>query len=232
MLFSVLNSFLSGGKFDITSFIISLLVCIPVAMLALSVHETAHGYVAYKLGDPTARSMGRLSLNPLKHFDLFGFISFVLLGYGWAKPVPINPRYFKDPKKGMAISAAAGPLSNLALAIIFAILYGSSLKFLMTVSFPNETTLLMAEAFLSLLYVGVSLNVSLMVFNLIPVPPFDGSRIFLSFLPPKYYWKIMQYERYIYMAFLILLVVGVFDKPISIARNFVLDLILDLFIRI
>ena len=102
----------------------------------------------------------------------------------------------------------------------------------MTVSFPNEKTLLLAEAFLSLLYVGVSLNVSLMVFNLIPVPPFDGSRIFLSFLPPKYYWKIMQYERYIYMAFLILLVVGVFDKPISIARNFVLDLILDLFIRI
>ena len=132
----------------------------------------------------------------------------------------------------MALTAAAGPLSNLALAIIFATLYGSSLKFLMTVSFPNETTLLLAEAFLSLLYVGVSLNVSLMVFNLIPVPPFDGSRIFLSFLPPKYYWKIMQYERYIYMAFLILLVVGVFDKPISIARNFVLDLILDLFIRI
>ena len=232
MIFSILSNFLSGGSVDITSIVISLLVCIPVAMLALSVHETAHGYVAYKLGDPTARSMGRLSLNPLKRFDLFGFISFVLLGYGWAKPVPINPRYFKDPKKGMAISAAAGPLSNLALAIIFAILYGSSLKFLMTVSFPNETTLLMAEAFLSLLYVGVSLNVSLMVFNLIPVPPFDGSRIFLSFLPPKYYWKIMQYERYIYMAFLILLVVGVFDKPISIARNFVLDLILDLFIRI
>ena len=232
MIFSILNSFLSGENFDITSIIISLLVCIPIAMLALSVHETAHGYVAYKLGDPTARSMGRLSLNPLKHFDLFGFISFVLLGYGWAKPVPINPRYFKDPKKGMALTAAAGPLSNLVLAIIFATLYGSSLKFLLRVSFPNEATLILAEAFLSLLYAGVSLNVSLMIFNLIPVPPFDGSRIFLSFLPPKYYWKIMQYERYIYMAFLILLVIGVFDKPINIARNFVLDLILDLFIRI
>ena len=226
----MLRNILGGG--DPRETVIGLLLSLPIILLALSIHEAAHGYVAYKLGDPTARSMGRLSLNPLKHFDLFGFIAFILLGYGWAKPVPIDPRYFKDPKKGMAITAAAGPLSNLALAIIFATLYGSSLKILLHMSFPNEATLLLAEAFLSLLYVGVSLNVSLMVFNLIPVPPFDGSRIFLSFLPPKYYWKIMQYEKYIYMVFLILLVVGVFDKPINIARNFVLDLILDLFIRI
>ena len=195
------------------------LLTLPIALLALSVHETAHGYVAYKLGDPTAYSLGRLTLNPTKHFDPIGLICMVIFRIGWAKPVPINTRYFKNPKRGMALSAAAGPVSNLLLALIFAFLL--RLEILLVDAFMQEELITLslvtngatlavsgAAKFLSvlayMLFIGVILNTSLAIFNLIPIPPFDGSRIAHVFLPAKWYFAIMKYEQYIMIAILIM----------------------------
>ncbi len=216
----MINSLLNG---NIETFLISFLLSLPIVLLSLSLHETAHGYAASKLGDPTAKSLGRLTLNPAKHIDPIGFLCMALFGFGWAKPVPVNTRYFKKPKRDMALTAAAGPLSNILLAFVFAILLRIEMQF-----GPHlVNSQLTANVYMWLntfLYLGVSLNITLAVFNLIPVPPFDGSRIFLTLLPSDLYFKIMRYERYLYFALLALLFFGVLDGPI----NFVTDLFMDL----
>jgi len=220
--------YLIAGLGDIKDYIIHLLLCIPIIFLSLSLHETAHGYAAYKLGDPTAKNLGRLTLNPLKHLDPLGFLCMLLVGFGWAKPVPINTRYFKKPRRDMAISAIAGPISNLLLAAVFAVL----LKlFYMTVPYmfsryPGELVLNILSYTSVFLYYGISLNISLAVFNLLPVPPLDGSRFFYVFLPPKYYFGVMKYERYISLAIMALLFVGVLDPVLSFARNGIMRLIM------
>ena len=177
-----------------------------VAMLfIIPVHEAAHAFVSYKLGDPTAKNYGRLTLNPLAHFDPFGALAMILAGIGWAKPVPTDVRRFRHPKRDMAISAAAGPVSNLLMAYLGMILYKLA-YYRMPV---NSGQLVML--FLSIF---ISLNISLAVFNLLPIPPFDGSRIFLTFLPTRLYFKAMQYERYIMMAVLLLVLIGALDTPL------------------
>ncbi len=187
---------------------------IPIAMISLSVHESAHGYVSYKLGDPTARNLGRITLNPLKHFDIFGFICMVVARVGWAKPVPVNPRYYKNPRVGMALTAAAGPVSNLLLGFIG--VFGSELtyRWVLNITFSGGDATLAITVFNFFYYFAIS-NISLAVFNLIPVPPFDGSRIVYVFLPPKYYFGIMKYERYIMLAVLVLVYIGVLDGPLG-----------------
>lgn len=193
-----------------------MLLSLPMVLLALSVHEAAHGYVAYKLGDPTARDFGRLTLNPLKHIDPIGFICMLFFRIGWAKPVPVNARHFKNPRRGMAITAAAGPISNLLTAAILAALLRLEVVLVEKICGNELWTLILggdAETMgfkclcvlAYILYVGIILNTSLAIFNLIPIPPFDGSRIAHVFLPPKWYFKIMQYERYIMIALLVLL---------------------------
>jgi Zn-dependent protease len=193
------------------------------------VHETAHGYVAYKLGDPTAHSMGRLTLNPLKHLDPFGFLAMVLFGFGWAKPVPINTRYFKKPKRDMALTGVAGPVSNLLLAIVFALLMKLFYLGIGYVNFPNETVFMMAVYFRSFLYYGIYLNVALAIFNLLPVPPMDGSRLLFAVLPSSLYFKIMRYEQYIYIIVLVLLLLGVLTPVLSFLTNAVMNLIFAVF---
>lgn len=207
----MLNGIFSGLISNIPYMILS----IPVIFFSLSVHEVSHGFAAYKLGDPTARNLGRLTLNPIKHIDPIGFICMMLFGMGWAKPVPVNSRYFKNPRRDMAITAAAGPLSNLCLAIIFAAIMRLIMIPLENVAIQTifssspdasaETMFLILSIFVILCYIGITLNLALMIFNLIPLPPLDGSRMAYIFLPTNVYFGIMRYERYIMIGFLVLL---------------------------
>lgn len=216
------------------------LISLPVILLSLSLHETAHGYLAYKCGDDTARSLGRLTLNPLKHIDLIGFFCMLFFHFGWAKPVPVNARNFKKPKRDMALVGAAGPISNLLLALIFALLLRISLAIidfcgqdmlnsLLSSFYGSSVPILYTtiSLLIFMLYLGVTLNIHLAVFNLLPIPPLDGSRIFHIFLPTKIYFKIMQYERYIALALFVLLYLGVLSKPISFVSSWIESALLN-----
>ncbi len=200
----MLLSLLSGG--DFRDVLISLLLSLPVIILALSAHEAAHGYVAYKMGDRTAYNLGRVTLNPIKHLDLMGTIWMLVFGYGWAKPVPINARNFKNPKYGMAFTAIAGPAANLLLGIIGVIGYCiTSFFFAVNLGAISQNEMLFNVMFilLNFFYLFGMMNLIFMVFNLIPVPPFDGSRFFGIFLPTRVYFGIMKYERYILIGVLV-----------------------------
>ena len=223
----MLLSLLSQGSFK--SFLISLLLSLPVIFFALSVHESAHGLVASWMGDQTARNLGRISLNPLKHLDPMGFISMLFLGIGWAKPVPINSRNFRNPKWGFVFSSLAGPLSNFLLGIINALLYGFVYARYIVVLYQSET---MGSFHATLLYwlaqfflIGAMINFIYSVFNMIPIPPYDGSRILFAFLPTKVYFAVMQYERQIMIAMMIILfIVFYFFSPFSWVANKLTDL--------
>ena len=204
MLFSILSS----G--NIREAIISLLLMIPVILISLSTHEAAHGYVAYKMGDPTAYNLGRVTLNPLKHIDPMGSLCMLVFGYGWAKPVPINARYFRKPKYGMAFTAIAGPISNILIGIIGAFLYSVTLflfSFFAADILTNEMLTNVLTVLLNFFYYLGFMNFVLAVFNLIPIPPFDGSRFFSLFLPEKTYFSMMKYERYIMIGILLFMIV-------------------------
>ncbi len=195
-----------------------ILYTLPCILLALTVHEVAHGWMAMKLGDPTARNLGRLTLNPLKHLDPVGTLCMVLFHFGWARPVPINSRYFKKPRRDMALTALAGPVSNILMGTVGILLY----CIFVTIFNAHPATGFLFNIQMSvimLLRYFYSLNLSLAVFNLLPVPPLDGSRIFLVFLPPKMYFGIMQSERYIQMGLMILLYLGFLNGILSFFVN-------------
>ena len=203
----MLSSLLSGG--DIRTALISILLTIPTVLIALSFHEAAHGYAAYKMGDRTAYNLGRVTFNPLKHLDPIGTIFMLVFGYGWATPVPINARNFKNPKKGMALSALAGPLTNLmlgALGVLLSVLtiFVANTQSVRTAMYNNEMVYNIVQISYTFFYYFGYLNLLYTVFNMIPIPPFDGSRVISLFLPTKTYFKIMQYERYSLVAVLIL----------------------------
>ena len=205
-------------------YLLQLLFLVPAVLFSLSVHEAAHGLVADRLGDPTPRAAGRLSLNPLRHLDPIGAVAMLLFRIGWAKPVPINCRYFKNPKWGMAFTAMAGPLSNLLLATVAGFFY-----VLFTVLSPDGGALLYVALFFYLFH---SLNISLAIFNLIPIPPFDGSRLLFTFLPNRYYFGMMRYERYIQIAFFVFLALGLADDFLSAVTEPLSNGILSLFFMI
>ena len=198
-----------------TNYLMGLLISIPGLILALSLHEFAHGYAAYLMGDNTAKYQGRLSLNPFHHLDPIGTLCLFLFHFGWARPVPINSRYFKKPRRDMALTAAAGPVSNFIMAFIGLLLRQIFLAVFS--AFPAQSSFAwnIQYALLMLLSYFHSLNLSLGVFNLIPIPPLDGSRIFLTFLPAKYYFGIMKYERYIQLALMLALWTGILTLPLS-----------------
>lgn len=204
------NLFLNGFGLDNIIFILLRVVAV---LIAISVHEMAHGFAAYKLGDNTAKYDGRLSLNPLRHIDIYGTLCLLFFGFGWAKPVMVNPNYFKNHKRDMALTALAGPLSNFLSALIgmVCLLYLS----------PVLSNRYVSQFF----FMFVILNISLGVFNLIPVPPLDGSKIFLSLLPRRIYYEIMRYEQFGFIVLIIALYLNVLDPILNTAVNFIYSLI-------
>jgi len=171
-------------------------------VFSISVHECAHAYSAYLLGDPTAKNQGRITLNPLKHLDPLGTLMIFLINFGWAKPTPVNPIYFKDRKKGVMLCSLAGPMSNLLLAIILAFPY----------VYLRNSYGIISNNLRFILGVGFSLNVVLAIFNMLPIPPLDGSKIFSGILPSRTYYKMLEYESYITIIFVILMLTGILGR--------------------
>ncbi len=174
------------------------LIMAPGLLIALVCHEVAHGYVAYLLGDPTAKSQGRLTLNPLKHLDPIGTLAFFFVQFGWARPVPVNARYFRNPRKGMMWTAMAGPVVNFTLATLFALVFHG----MAAVGIDGQSPMY------AVCYYGVFVNLILGAFNLIPIPPLDGSNVLAYFLPPQAAYKYMSMGRYGFVLLIGLILIG------------------------
>ena len=219
---------------DPIGFFTGLLISLPAILIALTVHEVCHGLVALWCGDGTARSMGRLSLNPFKHLDPIGFVMLLLLGFGFAKPVQVDPRNLKKPRRDMAFVSAAGPLSNLVLGFVFSLLY-----FLVASNLPYGayfSTAAFSDRFLYILVQFLQtctlMNIGLCLFNLIPIPPLDGSKILYAFLPARVVWKIRPYERYGFYILMALLFFGYFSNYLSYATLGIANGFLNLWVAI
>lgn len=197
-----------------------LIYCLPVVIIATCLHELSHGYVSYRLGDPTPQRTGRLTLNPLKHLDPIGSLCLLCFGFGWANPVRVNPGYYKNPKKGMVLTALAGPATNFLLALI-----GSFGISLMVRIVGAELTFETELGYKTFIYIYkffmyfMLLNIGLGSFNLIPFPPLDGSKVLAAVLPDRLYFQWMKYERYGQLVLMVLLYVGVFSKPLSFIQT-------------
>lgn len=202
--------------------LISFLYTLPALLFCLSVHEFAHAYTAYKLGDRTQKAMGRLTLNPFSHIDIAGFICIALFGFGWGKPVMIDDRNFKNKAAGNALTAFAGPCSNIIMAILFTII----LKILLItgVILPAINSVV-GSIILNMLILTIQFNVVFAIFNLIPIPPFDGYRILYFFLPAKGRENMYKIEQYSFIIVLVILVTGIGSKLVSPIVNFVLGLL-------
>jgi Zn-dependent protease len=201
---------------------LSLVLKIAAVLICIMVHEVSHGLAAYWLGDPTAKKQHRLSLNPIHHIDPFGLLMMITVGFGWAKPVPVDPRYFKNQKSGMAITAFAGPLSNFILAFLTALLFHAVVGIWYVQG--NQSVLFHLADFLGMVIV---LNIGLGIFNLFPFPPLDGSKILGFILPERLYFALMRYERYGMLLLVAILWLGVLNTPLSVAREWMLQLVLN-----
>lgn len=192
------------------------LYIVPAALIAITLHEYAHGYVSYKLGDPTPAQTGRLSLNPMAHLDLMGTLCLILFKFGWAKPVQVNPYYYKNKKSGMVLVGIAGPAMNFLIALICAIVMSIIIK--VTRGNTVSASIYALFKFINISYI---LNIGLGVFNLIPFPPLDGAKIVGGLLPENLYFKWMKYEKYGQLVVFGLLALGFLDMPLGIMRSVV-----------
>lgn len=199
-----------------------LILLLPILLFALTVHEFSHGLTAYLLGDPTPKRAGRLTLNPLKHLDLFGTLTLILTqAIGWAKPVPINPNYFKNPWRDMAITSAAGPLSNFLLAILFAFSYH-----LFNTLNLNFEEIKISEPMAIISYLSIKINLGLALFNFLPIPPLDGSKILVKFLPPYLRENYLRLELMGFFLILVLALTGLLGKTLYPFLKFLAEIIL------
>lgn len=208
-----------SGDFDIIDLIIYVSSMAFVVFCATPLHEFAHALIVVKLGDDTPRLRGRLTINPMAHIDKRGALMIFLFGFGYAKPVEVRMRRFKKPKRDMAIVALAGPLCNVLQSLVLLFIYNALYYF----GSANENVM-MTYMGLFFFYAAV-INVNLAVFNLLPIPPLDGSRLATALLPSKYYYKIMQYERYIMIGLFVLLFTGVLSTPLSFLSGAVISLL-------
>lgn len=199
------------GGYSMLEILAGVFASLFVVFCTLPFHEYAHALVATKLGDQTARLSGRLSLNPMRHIDPLGALMIVLVGFGYAKPVPVNPRNFKNPKVEMALTALAGPCANLLMATVFLLLKNIILLF------PTSNPIVLALAYFFIF--AASINIGLAVFNLLPIPPLDGSRILQLIIPSKYYFKFLQYERYVVIVVFVLLLTGILSRPLGYLQS-------------
>lgn len=189
--------------------ITDMLFSIIPALICLTVHEFSHGYAAYRMGDRTAKDMGRLSLNPIRHIDLMGLLMMIFFRFGWAKPVPIGMDQFKNPKRGMVISALAGPVSNLVLTIVCLLLYG----LLVPLIYPTQSNIV--HQCMEMLFYTAYLSLALGIFNMIPIPPLDGSKVLFGLLPDRAYYQLMRYERYGMLILLLVVSTGILSRPLG-----------------
>ena len=184
-----------------------IIIRVVPAIICITLHEIAHGYVAYRLGDNTAKDAGRLTLNPIRHIDPFGLLMMLVAGFGWAKPVPVDMDNFKNPKRGMAVTALAGPVTNVLIALVTLFFYG-----LLYIPLSNSSA---GQLILRLLVTTAYLSCAFAVFNMLPIPPLDGAKIFFSVLPDKIYNTGLKYERFVMIALMILVFTGVLSRPLS-----------------
>lgn len=212
-MFSIISLIREG---NVIGAIMSILARCFVVFCCMPIHEFAHVFVANKLGDSTGKNAGRMTLNPLKHLTPIGTLMIFLFGIGYANPAPVNPNNFKNAKAGMAITALAGPMSNFIMAAI------SMFAYCFLYTHPVNTLI---DAVALFFYYSAFVNVTLSVFNLLPIPPLDGSKILASVLPNKAYYKYMMYERYVMIALMIMLFTGVLDRPISFLSNVMMNVI-------
>ena len=229
MLISLITALLSGES-NPALLLTEICMVLLIVLFSLSAHEAAHAYAAKRLGDYTAYYQGRITLNPLKHLNPFGVLMMALVGIGWANPVPINPANFKNPRKGMMLSSLAGPLSNLCIAVLSTLISSLTNFSLVALYLNGHMTEGLSYVFYAIeifFYYAAYLNFSLAVFNLIPCPPFDGSRIFFYFLPKSWYFRVMRYERELGLALLLLILLlsrfGI--HPVSYIANGLYNLI-------
>lgn len=192
----------------------NMVLALPGLFVAIIFHELAHGYTAYKLGDPTAKNEGRLTLNPLKHIDVVGFIFLLIFKFGWAKPVPINPAYFKKRKRDIILVSLAGPLTNFILALI--------------ISFILSFNIIKSVLLIDILITALWYNIMLGIFNLLPFPPLDGSKIVASLLPFKYEYLFYKNQRYLNLILVVLIFTNLIDKILTPLINFALKIIMTI----
>lgn len=193
--------------------LLDVLVVAAAALICITFHEMCHGLAALALGDPTAKRMGRLTLNPLKHVDPFGLLMLITAKVGWAKPVPIDVRYFKNPKLGMALTAFAGPLANVALSCFAAVMNALCIFYYSMFQLP------VLDWLIAFSYHVFYISIGLAVFNILPFPPLDGSKVLFSLLPQKWYWKLLRFERYGMFVLMALTLTGVLDVPLNFLRG-------------
>lgn len=188
-------------------------VIVAASLLCIMFHEVSHGVVALRLGDPTAKNAGRLTFNPVKHIDVWGLLMMAVFKFGWAKAVPIDMRNFKHPVRDMAITAAAGPVSNVILAFLALCVRSGAL-------YVNFRTGGAISGFVVTFFEYVAiLSVGLAVFNVIPIPPLDGSKVLNALLPQRVYYKILRYERYGFLVMMVVLYTGILDTPLYFCRS-------------